>query len=205
MGYVTLLGNTKLTRTSCVEIKFNTQLVHDVCCSGERFSIVYLDEIEKIIRYKNESIKDTHLNSFSVILVFAYLRRCIPRRPNKLKPEERCNERIIDRRKRIPEAYNGKFIDIAAELELSERIVSRAVEILRANDLIVLGVPHRIKCIDGEYRTPDYLFSNYQKRDDGKLLASGMEYAEIEIKLKAQQMHDYHEKYGINYSLKEVS
>ena len=205
MGYVCFVGDKKLTRTSCAEIQFNTQLVHNMCCSGDRFAIVYLDEVESIMRYKNEKKSDTHFNSFSILLVFVYLRRSIIRRKNKLNPEERSEERIKDRRMRIPEAYNGKYKDIAFELGISERIVSKSVEILRRLKLIVVGVPYRIRGIDGEYRTPDFLFSNFQKRDEGQLLISGIEYAKTEINLKAKQMHDYHKKFGVNYSLKEIS
>lgn len=204
LGYITIIGDKKLTRTSCVEIKFNTDLVEEKCYSGDRFAIVYLDEVDSIIKYKKDNKKDTVLHSFSILLVFVYFRRCIPRRPNELKPEERFEDRIIDRRNRLPEAYNGKYIDIAAELYLGDRTVAKATEILRKLHLIALGVPYRIKNIDGEYRTPDFLFSNCQKRDKGKLLADGKEYAETEIKLKAKQMHEYHKQYGINYSIMEI-
>lgn len=204
-NYISFTEDKPLTRTSCVKITFNTELVHTKCCSGERFAILYLDEIESIMRYKNSNKNDTSLNSSVVLLVFAYLRRCIPRRKNELKPEERYKDGINDRRKRLPEAYNSKYITIADELALNERVISKAVDILRMHKLIVLGTPHRVKNIDGQYRTPDFLFSNYQKRENKKLLATGIEYAKAEMTLKANQMHEYHRQFGINYNLKEVS
>ena len=204
LGYVHYIDKIP-TRASCVEIKFDTNLVHETCCSGMRFAIVYLDEIERILNFKNENAKDTQLNSLSVLLVFVYLRRSIYRRTNNVLPEERTEERIIDRRNRLPEAFNAMYIDIANEIGLSARLIERAVNVLQKMVLIVVGTPNRIQLLNGEFRTPDSIFANYEKRDGENLLAYGMEYAKQEIKQKAKLMYDYHIKYGVKYFLKEIA
>lgn len=180
-------------------------MISEACNSGERFAIVYLDEILAIMSYRNDKTKDRYLNNLSVLLVFAYLRRCIPRRKNELKPEERYEDRCADRRKRIPEAYNGKYKDIAAALGLGEHTVSKAVSVLQKHKLIVVGTPYRVRATDGEFRTPDFIFANYQKRDGDKLLAQGLDYAKTEIALKAELMHSRFENIGINYHLKDIA
>lgn len=204
-GYIGFVGEQKLTRTSCVEIIFFPDMISEACNSGERFAIVYLDEILAIMSYRNDKTKDRYLNNLSVLLVFAYLRRCIPRRKNELKPEERNEVRCADRRKRLPEAYNGKYKDIAAALGLGENTVSKAVSVLQKHKLIVVGTPYRVRATDGEFRTPDFIFANYQKRDGDKLLAQGLDYAKTEIALKAELMHSRFENIGINYHLKDIA
>lgn len=204
-GYLYFMSDKRLSRNSCAELYFDSKKVSEVCNGEERFAIVYLDEILDVMNYRNSKKQDRYLNNLSVLLVFAYLRRCIPRRINQLKPEERYEERCEDRRNRIPEAYNGKYKDIATNLDLGEHTVSQAISILQERKLIVVGTPYRIKTIDGEFRTPDFIFANYQKRDNGKLLIQGLEYAKTEINLKAKQMHDYYERLGLNYRLKEIA
>ena len=81
----------EINRTSWGEIEFNTQQVFQMCFH-ESFAILYLDEIEKIMHYKNENKKDTQLTNVNVLLVFAFLRHAIYRTPNKLRIQDRNPE-----------------------------------------------------------------------------------------------------------------
>lgn len=183
LGYITFVGNGFLTRSSCVELLFNTQLVHDICCE-EGFAVLYLDEIEKIMQYENNNKQDRYLNRNTVLLVFAFLRQAIFRTPNELKPEERSPEGIAKRRERCIEAYNNNYKDIAARLGLSNRTVSMAAEILMRLGLIAIAEAYHIKNEDGDFRTPDFIFANMEKREGKKLLAKGQAYATGELKRK---------------------
>ena len=74
--------------------------------------------------YKKENLKDGTLNNTTILLVFAYLRNKINRRPNELKPEERTPDGIKKRRERLPDAFDGNINDIATELGISSKTVS---------------------------------------------------------------------------------
>lgn len=198
LGYVIFLDDRLRTRNSCFEILFNTQLVHDRCFE-ESFAILYLDEIEKVMEYKNDNLQDRYLNRNIVLLVFAYLRQAIFRTPNELKPEERSSEGIAARRERCIEAYNGNYKNIAMELGLTERTVSLAVNTLEQLELIRTAEAYRFKNEDGDFRTPDILFANMEKRERNKLLATGEDYAMGEITRKAAKMHQYNNKYYLKH------
>ena len=194
-GYLTFMGD--LTRTACIEMEFDTQKVFDICFH-ESFAILYADEIEKIMKYRNANKKDTQLNNVNVLLVFAYLRNVIFRIPNKLKPENRNPEGIKQRREACIEAYATNYKDIAEEIGLSERTVSKAVSVLQELKLIVVDECFRIRTEDGEFRTPYTLFANYEKRDGKYLLTSGLDYARGEMERKAKAIRQYNQFYRIN-------
>ena len=197
LGYVTFYKSTP-NRTSFYELEIDSQFVNKECQYG--FSLIYLDEIERIINYKNSNIRDTYLNNFSILLVFAFLRYSIVRRKNELNPEERSLEGIKDRKERIPEAYNGTYKDIADALGLTERTVSKAVHVLEELGLIVYAEAYRIKTEGNEYRTAYTIFANLEKRYQNTLLAKGNDYAWAEIQQKAINI-DKHSQY--DYVLKE--
>ena len=195
-GYIVYCGSRPITRSSHFEIEFNRDLVYGLSWS-ESFAILYWDEVQKIMQYKNENHQDRYLNANTVLLVFAFLRQAIFRLPNKLKPEERNPEGIANRRKRCIEAYNGNYKDIGAILGLSERTVSLAVKVLVQLKLIVIAEPYHIQNEDGEFRTPDIIFANAYKRDGKELLTSGDEYALGEIKHKAEYLRSYFPTYHL--------
>lgn len=186
----------RLTRTSCVEVKFNTQLVFDDC-SCMSFAIIYLDEIEKIMQYKDYNSKDTYLNCNTVLLVFAFLRHAIFRTPNKLKPEERSPEGIKSRRERCIEAYADSYKEIGKLLDLSDRTVSKAVKILEELGLIVVAEAYHIKNELGGFNTPYTLFANAYKREKDMLLFTGENYAIDEINRKAAKIRQYNPYFHI--------
>lgn len=194
-GYLTYLTDT--SKSSFMKCKFNSAYYYDDCSNG--FSIVYLDEVEKIISYKKDNSKDNVLNNSTILLVFAYLRNRIQRRPNELKPEERSSDGIKKRRERLPEAYDGNISDIAAEIGISSKTLSKIIDILEYElELIVTDRPYRVKNKDNEFRTLPTIFANAYKRDDKYLLATGDEYSRNEIKLKANNMKKLYRNYEID-------
>ena len=81
-GYLTYL--TDKNKSSYMKCKFNMDYYYDICSDG--YAVIYLDELKKIMEYKN--LQGNSVNNVTILLVFAYLRNKIKRRPNELKPEE---------------------------------------------------------------------------------------------------------------------
>lgn len=194
-GYLTYL--TEKSKSSYMKCEFDTAHYYDECSDG--YAVVYLDEIEKIMDYKKENSKDSTLNNTSILLVFAYFKNKIRRRPNELKPEERTSDGIKKRRERLPDAYEGNISDIADELGIHKQTLSKIIDILEHElELIVTDKAYRIKNKDNEFRTLPTIFANAYKREDKYLLAAGDEYSRKEIEQKAKNMKQYYQGYKID-------
>ena len=194
-GYLTFL--TEKSRSSYMKCKLDTENYYNECSEG--YSVLYLDEIDKIINYKRDNIKDNTINNMSILLVFAYLRNKIWRRPNELKIEERYPDRIKDRRERLPDAFDSNINDIAVDIGISSKTVSKIIDILEYELLlIVTDRAYRIKDVNNKFKTLPTIFVNSYKREDKYLLACGEEYSRSEIELKAQNMRQLYQDYKID-------
>lgn len=194
-GYLTYL--TEKSRSSYMKCKFNTDYYYEACSDG--YAVVYLDELEKIMNYKKDNSKDNTLNNTTILLVFAYLRNKIRRRPNELMPEERTSNGIKKRKEKLPDAYGSNIIDIANELNVSSKTLSKIIDILEYElELIVTDRAYRIKTEDNEFRTLPTIFANAYKREDKCLLVTGEDYSRTEIELKAENMKRYYQDYRID-------
>ena len=194
-GYLTYL--TEKSKSSYMKCKFNTAFYHEECTNG--YAAIYLDELEKIMNYKKENIKDGSLNNTAILLTFAYFRNKIRRRPNELKPEERTSDGIKKRRERIPDAYYGNISDIADEIGISSKTLSKIIDILEYElELIVTDRAYRIKNENDEFRTLPTIFANAYKREDKYLLNTGENYSRTEIELKAENMKKIYQDYKID-------
>lgn len=164
---------------------------------SESFAVLYPDEVLKILSYDGLTSKSKSLNKDIVLLVFAYLRLKITRRPNKLQPEflncDGKNNRshdIENRRLKCPDAYNMQYKDMANELKLNDkdgRIVSKATNILVELGLIYKENLHRVNR-DDRWFTQDTIFCNAYKRECGYLLDDGEDYYLREIKNKRKKI-----------------
>lgn len=188
-GYLTL--SEELNNSSCIEAIFNLLKISQEC-EKYRFAVIYLDELKKILNYKTQNSKDSFINNDVILLVFAYLRMKIFRRRNKLFPEEinidsKNNHQhdIKSRKLRSPDAYDCFYYQIADELGMSPRTISKAVIALNELGLIYSESLPRIKYND-KWRTDHTIFCNAYKREGNYLLASGSDYylAEVENKKK---------------------
>ena len=199
-GYLSYLS--EKGRSSYMKCKFNKQYYGEQCSNG--YAAIYLDEIETIMNYQKEKTKDSTVNNLVILLVFAYLRYKIVRRPNELKPEERHSDGIKDRRKRLPDAYNGNLADMADEIGISAKTLSKIINILECDlHLIVTDRAYRIRNEDDEFRTLPTIFANAYKREDVYLLDTGNEYSRNEIELKAKKIRKYYKDYKINKKLRK--
>lgn len=196
-GYLTYL--TEKSRSSYMKCLFDTAKYYEQCSNG--YAVVYLDEIEKIMNYEKSNSKDGILNNSTILLVFAFLRNKIYRRPNELKPEERASDGIRCRRERLPEAYSSNIADIANEIGVSAKTLSKIIDILEYElELIVTDRAYRIKNDNDEYRTLPTIFANAYKREDKYLLDVGDNYSRDEIELKVNNMNQHYQNYKINKS-----
>ena len=167
-GYLTYL--TEPNRSSYMKCRFNTEYYYEECSKG--YAVVYLDELEKIIAYKN--LQGDSISNVLLFLVFSYFRYKIRRRPNELKPEERTLENIKLRKQRLPDAYDSNITAIAEEIGIHKQTLSKVIDILENElKLIVTDRAYRIKNEDGEFRTLPTIFANTYKREDKYLLDTG--------------------------------
>lgn len=199
-GYLTYL--TEPNRSSYMKCQFNTEYYYNECSKG--YAVIYLDEFEKMISYKN-----LHGNSISnamLLLVFAYLRYKIRRRPNELKPEERTLENIKLRKQRLPDAFDSNITTIAEEIGIHKQTLSKVIDILEDElKLIVTDRAYRIKNKNGEFRTLPTIFANAYKREDKYLLVTGDDYGRIEIELKAENMNQHYQSYKIDKRKRKIT
>ena len=186
--YLRVHGN--ISNSAYADVSFEMSKVSDECNDKRRFAIIYLDELNKILEYKNPNPKDSFMNSDVVLLVFSYLRMKIFRRRNELLPEEinidNRNDYEYDikiRRASNPEVYSGYYCDVADDLGLTSRAVSKAVDALSDMKLIYHESLPRVKH-DNEWKTEHTLFCNFYKREGRNLLAYGEDYYIPEIKRK---------------------
>ena len=194
-GYLTYIS--EKSRSSYMKCEFNMAHYYEECSNG--YAVIYLDELEKIMSYKKENIKDNTINNTMILLVFAYLRNKIRRRPNELFPEERTPDGIKKRKERIPDAYGSSFIDIANEINISAKTLSKIVDILEQElELIVTDRAFRVKNEDDEFRTLPTIFANAYKREDKYLLETGDNYSRTEIELKAENLKRHYQGYRID-------
>lgn len=194
-GYLTYL--TEKSRSSYMKCNFNMDNYYDACSDG--YAAIYLDEIEKIMNYKKDNVKDSTLNNTTILLVFAYLRNKIRRRPNELAPEERTSDGIKSRKERLPDAYYSNINDMASELNVSSKTLSKIIDILEEElGLIVTDRAYRVKNDNDEFRTLPTIFANAYKREDKYLLDTGDNYSRTEIELKAENMKKYYQDYKID-------
>lgn len=192
-GYLTYI--TEQSKSSYMKCKVDTEYYYNQCSDG--YAIVYLDELEKIMSYKN--LQGNSVNNTTLLLVFAYLRNKIRRRPNELKPEERTIEGIRQRQERIPDAFDSNISDIAKELGIHKQTLSKVIDILEQElELIVTDRAYRVKTNDSAFRTLPTIFANAYKREDKYLLAYGEDYSRTEIELKAENMKQHYQDYKID-------
>lgn len=195
MGYLTYL--TEKSRSSYIKCEFNMAHYYEECSNG--YAVIYLDELKKIMSYKKENLKDSTFNNTTILLVFSYLRNKIRRRPNELFPEERTFDGIKKRKEKFPDAYGSNFLEIANELNISSKTLSKIIDVLEQElGLIVTDRAYRIKNEDNEFRTLPTIFANAYKREDKYLLDTGDNYSRIEIEQKAENMRQHYQGYRID-------
>lgn len=197
-GYLSLSG--ELSHAFSTEATWNPSKITDEC-TNQRFAVIYLDELKKILDYKSKNSFDKYCGNDVLLLVFAYLRMMICRRKNRLLPEEiNVNNKndvqldISTRRQRSPDAYDCYYKDIAAALGISARSAAQAVLYLNELGLIYSEPLPRINT-DDTWRTDHTIFCNAYKREGGYLLASGRDYYESEIKNKKKKLKCIRGKY----------
>lgn len=190
-----LTFSTQKDKNAYMKCKFNMEYYYEQCSEG--YAVIYLDELQKIMDYKN--LQGNSIDNSIILLVFAYFRNKIIRRPNELKPEERTLYNIQKRKERLPEAISSNIATIAKELKIHKQTLSKAIDVLEQElKLIVTDRAYRVKNNSGEFRTLPTIFANAYKREDKYLLASGEEYSRMEIECKVNSIKQYYQNYKID-------
>lgn len=191
-GYLRISG--KMSHASPAKATFCFDRVGEAIDENRQFAIIYVDELKKILEYNDFNSKDSFFNCDVILLVFAYLRMMIFRRKNEMLPSQRnvdgkndLNYDIEVRRLKYPEAYNAHYNDIALVLDISERAVSKAVEVLDKLGLLRFENLPRVKHGD-KWRTGQTVFCNAYKREGVCLLDCSDEYAKREISNKKKKI-----------------
>lgn len=196
-GYITFI--TEKSKSGYMKCMINTEHYNKQC--ENKYVVIYLDEIEKIMKYEKSNKNDNTITSTTILSVFAYLRYKIPRRPNYLEPEERTINEMLKRRERFPEAYDDTITNIANQIGISNKTLSNVIDILEEDlEFIVTDKAYRVKNENGEYRTPNTIFANAYKRENEFLLAYGKEYSRNEIELKVCKIQAFYPDYMIDES-----
>lgn len=154
--------------------------------NNKPFTIVYLDEIKKIRKYENYGSKLSSFNLNSTLILFCYLRSKIWKRSNELRFNDIS---IEDIRKQYPETYCHYFKDIATELNIPDNTVSKGLNTLKELKLIYFKT---LKYINNDgWKTGVTIFTNFYKRENNLLFASGEDYYLREIRNKEENLEDY--------------
>lgn len=169
--------------SACTSAVVDVDRIRDMC-DKEHYATIYFDELEKILGYRNGDKLDRHMDNETVLMVFAFLRLNVRLRRNRLFEGE---SDVDERRSKSPDAYNCYYCDIASSLDLSERAVSKAVDVLNDLGLIYSETLPREK-VNGKWVTNTTVFCNRYKRQNGYLLESGEKYYMREVGNKKKLM-----------------
>ena len=182
-GYIEL--SEKPSNSSCFSISIDSDFMNERYDDGG-YAMMYLDEVFKIMGFSNYDSSDKKMGNEILLLVFSYLRKSIYQRSNVISD----GMGIEARRIRYPDAYDCHYCDMADVLGLSDRQVSKAVEILCDIGLIYYETLPRVKNGD-KWTTSTTMFCNRYKREKGFLLECGEEYYMREIANKKKNILAY--------------
>lgn len=155
------------------------------------FAVVYLDEVRRVLGYKNdEQIKnafpDNRIECESLFLVYCHLFKWLRSKARLNTPREACDGDYfkngkwdwVAMQRDFPEAYDFTYKGIAEELGMTEEAVSKAAQMLDVLGLVRPCALQRVKADDDSWSTLNTIFVSYQKRDAKKmeLIQQGSEY-----------------------------
>ena len=99
----------------------------------------------------------------------------------------------------MPDAYDSNINDIANELGVSSKTVSKIIDILECElKLIVTDRAYRVKNENDEFRTLPTIFANAYKREDKYLLDAGDNNSRAEIERKDNNKKQHYQGYEID-------
>lgn len=178
----------KFDNTTIIKNEFITCYVNMDKYNDERFALIFLDEIYKIINYDNN--KNNNQLKIYMFLLLSYIRTKIP---------IRTHESFF-----YIEAYNGFYKNISDELgNATYKYISEVFNVLQELEIIYHIQIKRFKNKQGYWINAGLVFTNMYKRifdknNDGiyeiKEIRSGEEYYKKEIDMKIKSIHNYYYK-----------
>lgn len=157
------------------DMRFNVDTIQKEI-DNNSYTVLYWDEVLAIMNFKNIDKKDVYVNNTVILLTFAWIRLKIGRRLERIDEKKRTQDWI--------EAWECYYIDIANDLDISERMVSKCVSALKDLGLIYYERIPASKLSDTDYRSNHAIFVNQYKREGNLLLASGKDYYMNEMQKK---------------------
>lgn len=148
-NYMELTG--KVSANLFVSAKINT----DEFYPESQFALIYMDEIEKIREFKKYTKDISRMNSAILILVLSYIR------VNMLRRQDGYIGNLADK----PEFCYRLYKNIATDIGISDRYISRAVGILNELDIIVSQEMPRYQDEKNNWHTGVTMFVNRYKRE----------------------------------------
>lgn len=152
-GFFALDGN--IIGNNFVEAQLNIEEFYP----DNQFALIYNNELEKIINFKQYTKDVNRMNSSILLLVLSYLRS------NMLRRQAEYNSDKSDK----PEFCYRMYKDIEADIGLSSRYISRAVKILDEMGILAYKILPRWKDESDNWHTEVTLFANRYKYKDNRL------------------------------------
>lgn len=178
-----LIETSSILKNEIITCYVNTDRYND-----ERFALIYLDDIYKIINYKNN--KNNNQLKIYMFLLLSYIRIKIP---------IRTHESFF-----YIEAYNGFYKNISDELgNATYKYISESFNILQELEIIYHEQIKRFKNKQGYWINAGLVFANMYKRifdknnDDTyeiKEISSGEDYYKKETDRKIKSIYNYYYK-----------
>lgn len=162
------LNNLILELERCEYFKLDTKTSYDKFCKAtlsyekfypdNKFAIIYIGDLEKIIEFKNY-VKDTYRISSSILLlVLSFIR---------LRMLKRSEYQTV---KDKPEAFYHTFKNMGKTLDLTERQISNAVKLLNQLDIIYSEELPRYQDAKGQWHSNYTIFVDKYKYKNGQLV-----------------------------------
>ena len=149
-GYILNFEDTEFTGNNYCYSLLNT----DKMFPSDNFGIIYDFEIEKIKNYKS---KYRTLTQSTILLILSYIRVNLWKRSANLEFQE---EKL---KKEKPEICNKQILEISNDIGISERLISRSIDILVELDIIDMSPMPRFQDELGNWHTEDSIFVNKYK------------------------------------------
>lgn len=192
LGFIKFQLHERLGRNGVYKIHLESYKI-----MKERFAMIYFDEINKIFEFKFKN-GNSSSSYGKLIKLLSYFRLNIYQRKNEFYSEEREPE-LEFRRKNMPEAFSRHIKSIAEDLNIDRKTTSKMIDILVGLDIIIKKIPYNVKYNNNWY-SPESIFANAYKRQNGFSLASGENYYLREIESKETSIVNLHDRYELNYN-----
>lgn len=126
-------------------------LSYDLFYPENKFAIIYFNELEKIIEFKNYVKDNSRMTSSILLLVLSFIRLRMLKRGEFQKVQDK------------PEIHYNRYKTIAHFLGLTDRQISNAIKILNQLDILYSEELPRYKDSKGNWHSNFFIFADKYK------------------------------------------